>query len=435
MKLAEKLRPTLLAMEKQKFFFGISCIFKVLLEISYIWFVNPVFAYEGYVLELDLVKYVESWILFLVCLYFFPKRLKKPSDYLINYILFSFLCPLLVFYGLSGANRFHLYLVIFCAFLVQIFRDGKTIRFPVLKDGRKITLALLILGALVVTVWMFFSGGLRYLNFDLARVYEFREDAGNLLNQGIMGYVNVWATKVFGPILIAIFLLERRFLFALVVIILHVVWFAISSHKAVVFYPLLVTFLWAWFRNTKALSLVPFGMMLVLVISLGLFFSEGEIFFGSMFIRRLFFVPAQLTFTYYDFFDNNPYVYWSNTFGSVFSEYPYKLNTAELIGDYNGTGAAANNSFFSTGYMHAGIIGVVIYGVIVGFIFRLIDSICDGYIKPWFAIAAVIVPAQALIISADLPTAIGTHGIAVSIFFLFLWRKKENIAIKEGISS
>src|SRR5690606_27428299 len=124
--------------------------------------------------------YFESWVYFFVCLYFFLKKLHRPSDYLINYILFSFLSPLFVYYGLTNSDRYHLLMVLFCATLVLYFRNGKIIKFPVLKNGRKIALAILFLGALLTTVWMIFIGGLRFFNLDLTRVYEYREDSGAL---------------------------------------------------------------------------------------------------------------------------------------------------------------------------------------------------------------------------------------------------------------
>lgn len=424
MSAAKKFRAISINLEKKKYFVVFAFIFKVILEFAYINFINPVFAYDGFVVDVDPVKYIESWIIFILCIHFFPKKLNKPSDYLLSYILFSFAIPLLVYYGLADADRYHLFLVFLCISLVIFFRNGKFLKIPTLQNGRKLAIAMLLLGALMATAWMIYVGGLNYFNVDLARVYEYREGSGELINQGVMGYVVTWATKVFGPVLIAMLLWQRRLIFASVIIFLHFIWFAISSHKAVLFYPFLVTFLWIWFRHSKALSLVPLAMSIALVISLGVFFAFDEIFVGSLFIRRLFFVPAHLTFAYYEFFSNNPLVYWSNGIGSVFLDYPYELNTAKLIGDYLGSETSANNSFFSTGYMHAGIFGVMLYGILVGYLLRLIDSICHMHVPSWLGVAAVIVPAQALIISSDLPTVLLTHGMGIAIVFLFLLRKR-----------
>jgi hypothetical protein len=187
-----------------------------------------------------------------------------------------------------------------------------------------------------------------------------------------------------------------------------------------------VTFLWVWFRYSKALALVPLAMSIVVIISMYFYFCWDDVIWGSLFVRRIFFIPAQLTFTYYEFFSSNQFVFWSNSFLSGFFDYPYDRNTALLIGDYMGGESSANNSFLSTGYMHAGIFGVIIYGVLVGLLFKIIDSIARDGIPAWVAVSCLIVPSQALITSADLPTALLTHGIGISLIILFLIRASPN---------
>ena len=115
-------------------------------------------------------------------------------------------------------------------------------------------------------------------------------------------------------------------------------------------------------------------------------------------------------------------MYWSNSITAAFVDYPYDLNPAELIGRYMGTDSHANNSFLATGYMHAGIAGIVIYGIVVGLLFRIIDSLAYKGVPAWVAVASIIVPSQSLLVGADLPTAVLTHGIGMSLVILFLLR-------------
>ena len=113
-------------------------------------------------------------------------------------------------------------------------------------------------------------------------------------------------------------------------------------------------------------------------------------------------------------------------------DYPYDVNPAALIGRYMGTDSHANNSFLATGYMHAGLAGIVLYGVVVGLLFRVIDSLANNGLPPWVAVAAIIVPSQSLLVGADLPTAILTHGIGISIVILFLLRSSASKQIAES---
>jgi hypothetical protein len=163
-------------------------------------------------------------------------------------------------------------------------------------------------------------------------------------------------------------------------------------------------------------------MSFVVVISYLTFLILDQLLLGSLFIRRVYFVPSYLTFVYYDFFSNNDFIYWSNSFGAAFSDYSYSISPAKVIGEYIDTEANANNSFLSTGYMHAGIAGIGLYGVIIGFLFRVIDSIAASGVPPWVAISILIVPSQSMLISADLPTSLLTHGFGVAVLILFLMR-------------
>lgn len=411
-----------LALENPKWFFFAAIVFWVFLELSYRKFVNPVFEYSGFILDVNAVKYVEAWLLYAVLLLLFPKNLNKASDYLMAYMLFSFLTPLLVFYSLTNASRSHLYIVLLAVALIVGLRTGRPLKLPLIRGGRIIAFGMLGLGIVLVTSWMVLSGGLNYFNLDLTQVYDVRRDVGEAINYGPMGYFNIWATKVFGPVVLAFALWKRKYLLAIAVFALHVVWFGISSHKSVLFYPFLVVFLWAWFRRSRALALLPMAMSLLLAVSFLFYLLFSDILLGSLFIRRVFFVPANLTFSYYEFFSHNQFVYWSNSITSSFIEYPYDMQPAKMIGNYIGTESHANNSFLSTGYMHAGVLGVAFYGGVIGLLFRLVDSLAYKGIPGWVAVSAIIVPAHSLLTSVDLPTALATHGLGIAIVLLFLLR-------------
>ena len=73
--------------------------------------------------------------------------------------------------------------------------------------------------------------------------------------------------------------------------------------------------------------------------------------------------------------------------------------------------------------MHAGIWGIIFYGVVVGILFRFIDSISRKGIPVWLAVAAILVPSQGFLNSTDLFTALLTHGLGIAVLILFLFRK------------
>lgn len=410
--------------ERAGWIFFPAILLRVALELSYVFFVNPYFSYLGLTLRLDVFKYVESWIIYFSLIMAFPRVFLRASDYMMTYLLYSFLAPLLVFYALADASREHLYYVLLSVVLVAVFREGKPFRFKFVRYGRILAYLLIFSGCIIVTGWLIARGGFNTFNLNLALVYDIREEVAQATGQGIMGYLNIWTFKVFGPTLLAVFLWKRNYVLASFMVGLHIVWFGISTNRSILFFPFLVIFLWTWFRRSRSLLFVPFGMFIVVSFSYLFYFFAADSFLPSLTIRRAFFSPALNTFSYYEFFSENQLIYWSNSVTSAFISYPYDLSPAMMIGDHRGTDSNVNNSFLSTGYMHAGVIGVVLYGVICGFLFRIYDSLSYKGVPPWVAVASLIVPTHSLLTSADLLTALLTHGVAVSMIVLFLLRSK-----------
>ena len=419
-----KISTYLKLLEKKYIFIFSSILFKIILEYTYINFVNPIYAYSGFVLDINFIKYFEGWLIYLLFLSFTPHILEKTSDFIINNLLFAFLTPLLVFYSLSNAVREHLYIVLGGILIIYLFRRGKKIKLPNIKHGHNYAYLLCFLSVVSTSLWLVFSGGLNFFNLDLLRVYEFRRDVGEVINTGLMGYLNTWAFKVFGPFLLIIFLRSRMYFFTSLVFLLHLFWFGVSSNKSVLFYPFVVLFVFIWFKNNRGLSIIPISFTLVLSFSYFIFLIFDNNLYGSLFIRRVFFVPSFLTFTYYEFFSNEQFIFWSNSITSKFIEYPYNLNPAKLIGAYLGTDSHANNSFLSAGYMHAGIVGILFYSIIISLILRLFDSIIYNQKFIWISVAIIIIPIRSMISSADLPTALLTHGVAISLVLTVLYRYK-----------
>ncbi|WP_163575254.1 hypothetical protein [Halomonas faecis] len=419
-------------LERRSWFFAAGFLLWVSLDFGYRFFVSKNYDYAGFAAEISYAKYLEGVLIYLLVLFFSPNLLKVPSDYFVAFLVFGLICPLLVFYGLANQEREHLYIVLFGFFIVNFVRKGRIVKLFVLREGYWLAVSGVLLLTFLISLWFFVSGGVRYFNLDLTQVYEFRRGAGEIINTGVMAYLNVWLYKVLGPSLLAIALWKGRFFLAVLVLFLHLYWFGVSAHKAVLFYPFLVVFLWFWFRRSRALFIIPIAMSALVISTLMLAIFVGFDFPASLFIRRAFFVIANNVFDYYEFFSANEHVYWSNSVLSRFIEYPYDLNPADTIGRYRGTDSHVNNSFLSTGFMHAGIWGVVFYGVLAGLLFRLIDSFGAYGVPVWVAVAILIVPSRSLLLSADLPTALLTHGIGVGVLILFLLRRtrSERVGLK-----
>jgi len=402
---------------------------RLALEFGYFVYVSPLHAYAGFTLDFNLIKYSESWILMGLALWLVPTKMLRPSDFIIALGFFGLIVPVLSLYGLANLGQWIIYSVLFQFVLLCIFRAGPRLSLPTVPGGPTAAMVLLFGSAISLTAWYVASGGLNTLNFDFTRVYEFREEAGAVTAPGILGYINTWVWTVTGPLLLTIALWRRWWLIAVFVIASQVFWFAVTSHKAVLFYPLIVIAAWFWFQRSRGLSVIPLGFAVIAVASSCLYLITSDQQAASLFVRRSFYVIAYNTFDYFHFFSENPKVWWSTSNLTLGLMDPiYDGSPAKVIGVWRDTLSHANNSFLSLSYAHAGIIGMVLYPLIAGLLLRLVDSAAYGPLPTWVALGAIVVPCRALMLSADLPTAFLTEGIAVGILMLILLKPRSSEA-------
>lgn len=397
----------------------------MILDASYIIFVYPVYEYEGFYLEFNFASYIISWLLYLCVIPFVSSRIKDVSDYILVSFVMFLIAPLTSLYGLSGRTIWPLIVTIASFLLFKVIVQSNSIKvpkLPLVKDGIKWASGISIVVVLGLVFWYVISGAT--LNFDLARVYEYRRSNAELTNIGILAYLTNWGYKVFSLFLIALALYKKRYIFLVLLCIVQIIFYGYSAHKSVLFSLPVVFATWAWFSRSDKAYILPLSVILIHILSLVLYLGLDHIVTSSMLIRRVFFVPALLTYHYFDFFAENPFVYWSNSVLSNIVTYPYTMPVPMLIGDYSGSGASANNGFISSGYGHMGYFGVIIYTVLFAYIIRCFDVFTRRTGALWLSLAITLIPLRDALISSDLFTTLLTHGLLVSIFLVFLIRTK-----------
>lgn len=394
---------------------------RVVLDISYINFIAPVFAYEGYTYAGFSERYLISWILYIFCALFSPSRINQVSDYFFATMTCSFVAPISSLAGLSGRALDPLIATILSYFLILIISSGREVKIPRLllfKKGELFALLLSLILIFFVLLWYVLTGAIFNMNFDLSRVYDFRDVNEQLTDIGLMAYLNSWTYQVFSLFLLVYALWKKMWPLAVIAISVEFIFFGVSSHKSILFYPFLVLAIWAYFRDRRDLYIVPVLFSVIIIVCLLLFEYSSDLMTGSMFIRRVFYVPALLTYEYFDFFRGQSFVYWSNSILSAFIDYPYSQRLTLLIGEAMGTGASANNGYISSGYSHAGYFGILLYSIIIAVVLVSVNAFARRVGPLWVSLALLAIPYRTLILSSDLFTTLLTHGLLVTILLM-----------------
>ena len=145
---------------------------------------------------------------------------------------------------------------------------------------------------------------------------------------------------------------------------------------------------------------------------------------ASLLIRRVLFVPAQLSFYYYDFFSKHQLMYLAESHLNPVLSNPYTMPTVHLIGKiyYNSPAMAANTGYLGDAYMNFGFLGMLLFSVILGILVVIMDSI-TARTDITVAVGATIMPIYALVNGA-LFTVLGTRGLLLGMFIVWLYSQR-----------
>lgn len=398
--------------------------FRLLLDFMYLNFISRYYDYSGFDLNGSASSYILSWIILFPYIFIINENIKKPTDYFFMIAITSVVVPLTSLYGLADRSIMPVITTIISFFImsfivkIRLPSNIKTVKF---KNGKSVANNISWIFIFVLILWYCISGAFKYFNLDFKKVYDFRELSAELTNVGVMSYIIGWVQNIFSAYAMAYALLKRNYIVLLLLLCIQTFFFGISAHKSVFFTPFLVIGVWWYLSKFKTLLIIPVSFSIIVIFSYLIFIKTGDPFISSMFIRRVFFVPAELSFRYFTFFENNQFVYWSNSILSNLIDYPYHTTVSHLIGGYGGSeDTAANNGLVSSGFAHFGYMGVLIYTFIFSIFLKFINYVGQNYLPMWFVVALTIVPLRTAIVASDLFTTLLTHGLIVVIFLLFL---------------
>ncbi|HBI72830.1 MAG TPA: hypothetical protein DDY59_06555 [Lachnospiraceae bacterium] len=401
-------------------------LFKIALDISYVYIISPSYSYAGFSLNIDYIRLIESYLFVVLLSLTVNSKIDRPSNFLIWMLLVGSIIPTLSFYALHSGNRLYTYMIIISYLLIYIISKLPLMKISILKQGYKIGFSFIFILLIAVSVWLISRGGLQQLSFGFTDIYKHRENMDAIINVGIWSYINIWVFKVINPALIGWSLWKKKYLYLCVFVLLQIIFFGISAHKSVLFIALLILILYFVLNMKNMINWASLGLVIMIAISSMVYKLCDNIWLASLFIRRVFFVPAQLNYAYYELFHNIGHVYLSNSIFAHFIKYPFQYPTPLMVGNYllGITDTWANNGFLGTSYMHFGFWGMIVFSFIVGVLVWLVDILIYNRLPLWLGLSIIVMPFFSLFTSSDLFTSLLTHGIIICLLILWLLGNK-----------
>lgn len=403
--------------------------FRSSLDLCYIYYIHP--AFESHFLtpmrlEFDLLRYLLSYSIVVLLAMFLPLRNDNLSGVFFAIAMIFLIVPMTVMYGfdssLPGDAILAGVVAVVAAFSAVAIRIVR-VRIPLAKAGQGIATFLALGFVAYFLAWSFVSGAAANINFDFTQIYEYREIAGGLLDVGVFSYLNVWAQKVFNPLLLALGLYRRNRLLVLFALAMQIYFFGVTQHRAHLFVPVLIVMVYWLYLSRISISRLYLIAGTGLLVFLGLTLVANLDAAAAIVLRRAFFVPASVTFDWVAFFLERPKVYFADNLLAAISDSVYSGRTLPFfLGDYMAPGRqlAFNNGIVGAGFAQAGLTGVALYAFLLGLVVKFVNALIRQGLPVFIAAAILIAPLRTAWADSDLFTALLSHGIAMSVIVLWL---------------
>ncbi|WP_242201476.1 hypothetical protein [Sphingomonas hankookensis] len=248
-------------------------------------------------------------------------------------------------------------------------------------------------------------------------MYDIRAEARGFEAPFPINYLVSFADNLL-PVLMIYLLTRRRWLFACAVMLVIFINFSISGQKQSLFVPMLgIIGFFAFKEYVKTYALL-LGCILFTVACVAQAYFYDEIALHGIFTYRVLFIPTELNYSYYSYFQNNRFLYYNESLLKIFNHTPHE-NIQFLIGEFaiGDFTARANNGLFSDAYMNLGFVGVLIYPVILSALLRVIDGAVVGL--PKSMIFVVVVYVSFVLISNTVTAALLTSGLIFLVILLY----------------
>ncbi len=406
--------------------------------------ISPLFSYLGLVDQLSSMgSVVAGGALVIALSLILPIHCRRVSDYGVWVLYLGVVAPLSVipFYlGLMPDRKiFQIQALIVGAFLVlELFRRRPPLNLPVLGESRLLVRTVLPVAVLATVAIVF---GMRGFKVDMSigsDMYARRVEARSLLPAGsFLAYARAMAAKSGVPILAALTVVHRKFIYILIIAFCIVGLISFDGQKSFLYGPILcLVFGWTAKRHSyQPLNSSFFIAACAALVgtSIAEYYIWGTPFLAIEFVRRLFVIPAELTIDYFDFFQSHHLAWMRDGASGIFhlARPIYDLPVPQLIG-LNYFGNPDNNAnvhIWAAAYANFGSIGVLITSAAAGFLLRLIDSIvAQRPTKDRFT-AGVIVAFMAAFTwtEGSLQTSLLSDGVLLSMLLLAIFPSDEPI--------
>lgn len=266
------------------------------------------------------------------------------------------------------------------------------------------------------------------INLNLFKVYDLRAEARGYNLPIIIRYMFYW-TRAVNPALFVYCLVKKKHGMAMIYFAAQLLSFGIDGLKSTLFLTCIYAVIGLFYKPKSKKNhkkWIVFVFLGIGVLSVFEYVAVHSKYLVLFLIRRLAFVPNQLSEFYVDFFASHTPDYFRGSFLRFLGfETPYG-NVSMLIGNvyFGAASKSCNNGLLSDAVTNLGIIGIVAAPIMVIIFLHLFDKCMDGL--DLRIVMCVGIYISNLLLSSFLSTILVTHGALILMILLSKLRREQN---------
>ncbi len=403
-----------------------------------------------YHLEINRMKYILSWLLFLLTVFFINKCIlvtkDKASEIIILGLYIMSFIPSISLFGLGNLD--YTYLLYFMVFWIMLlgssfiicslkYKNSKAILISnSLKNVKmrymiwKIIIFIFCFGVILIS-WNY-SGLELNLTLDHDKIYKLRSEVkpGMLVN-----YFRNNAMFIVIPVAVIFCLQKRKWLILPFLVWIQLLSYGVDNQKAALFI-LPVSILGYIFYKKYLVGIIPKLLFLGnLAIYVEAIIGKSSFLISNL-LERVYYLPAMLSNCYFEYFKDRQVVLPAVSLLEkldLVTDYPYKAGVPYLIaGEYlHNPAISANTGMFGNAFSY-GLIGVIIIPITYSFLFYLLDRATSNLqIKTYISVLIILV---FVITGASIFVVLLVYGFIVTLIMLSLVNQKSKFQIEGDLS-
>lgn len=237
---------------------------------------------------------------------------------------------------------------------------------------------LLIFVSLISVYIIIYQHNQFRFEFSFNDIYELREESKYAFSTA-EGLVLVIIPTILIPVLLPIALKEKKYFLACILIITQILVFMIGANKFYLIVMIVGLIIYGLYSQ-KIFEKSAIILAVSILMANMLFYIDENVFFKDVIldigVRRMFLTPAQISYYYYEFFQNSPYLWLCDDplLSRLGNIGPLNgIPIADIVMFHNFGVKGTNNGTFGNAFSEFGYMCIILYPVIYALFVRVID--------------------------------------------------------------